>query len=98
MRVRKGALKSNIRYKYFENLSLLFKKSNYWHYHAFAFYNKYLAAQKNPKLTAKDRKELSDELLLSVLILDLCNGSWILLIITVKEYIFSSENESERET
>lgn len=27
MRVRKGALKSNIRYKYFENLALLFKKS-----------------------------------------------------------------------
>lgn len=67
MRVRKGALKSNIRYKYFENLALLFKKSNYWHYHAFAFYNKFQAAQKNPKLTAKERKELSDELLLSVL-------------------------------
>lgn len=67
MRVRKGALKSNIRYKYFENLALLFKKSSYWHYHAFAFYNKFLAAQKNPKLTFKEKKDLSDELLLSVL-------------------------------
>jgi len=67
MKVRKASLKSKIRYEYYENLALLFKKSNYWHYHAFAFYNKFLAAQKNPRLTLKEKGELSDKLLLSVL-------------------------------
>ena len=67
MKVRKGAVKGNIMHKYFDNLSLLFRTSNYWHYHAFAFYNYFLYAQKNPKLSNAERVELSDKLLLSVL-------------------------------
>lgn len=41
MRVRKGPVKNSLKYVYFEKLALIFKKSNYWHYHAFAFYNYY---------------------------------------------------------
>lgn len=53
MKVRKGIVMGKIMYKYYDNLALLFKKSNYWHYHAFAYYNFYLVALKNPKLSPK---------------------------------------------
>lgn len=39
MKVRKGPVKNALKCAYFEKLALIFKKSNYWHYHAFAFYN-----------------------------------------------------------
>lgn len=52
MKVRKGPLKNSIKCAYFENLATIFKKSNYWHYHAYAFYNYYSIYITKSKLTA----------------------------------------------
>lgn len=52
---------------YYLNLALLFKKSNYWHYHAFAYYNYYTAFLTNPKITVEEKRSISDKLLLAVL-------------------------------
>lgn len=49
MKIRKGVVKNNTRCQYYENLAFLFKKSNYWHYHAFAylcFYQIYITKSK----------------------------------------------------
>ena len=67
MRVRKGPLKSQIKSVYFYNLALLFKKSNYWHYHAYAFFNYYIYYLNKPKITSEEKRKISDKLLLSVL-------------------------------
>lgn len=56
MKVRRAPLKNSLRCQYFENLAILFKKSNYWHYHAFAYYNYYLAYLTKPKITAEEKR------------------------------------------
>ena len=54
MRVRKGTVRNSIKSVYFENLALLFMKSNYWHYHAYAFLNYYMLNMNKPKITKED--------------------------------------------
>ena len=67
MKVRKGTVKNNVKSLYFENLSLLFKKSNYWHYHAYAYFNYYITYLNKPRITAEEKTKIADKLLLSVL-------------------------------
>lgn len=67
MKVRKGSVKNSIKCSYFDKLALLFKKSSYWHYHAYAFYNYYSIYITKSKLTAEEKRKLSDKLILSVL-------------------------------
>jgi translation initiation factor 3 subunit A len=45
----------------------LFSKNNFWHYHAFAYYNYYVAYLTKPKITQEEKQRLSDKLLLSIL-------------------------------
>lgn len=52
---------------YFEKLALLFKKSNYWHYHAYALYNYYCIYITKSSLSAAEKRKLSDKLILSIL-------------------------------
>lgn len=51
MKVRKAPLKNSLKCQFFENLALLFSKNRFWHYHAFAFYNYYIAYLTKPKIT-----------------------------------------------
>lgn len=67
MRVRKGPVKNSLKYVYFEKLALIFKKSNYWHYHAFAFYNYYSILLTKTKLPVGQKTKAADKLILSVL-------------------------------
>lgn len=67
MKVRRGSVKNSIKCSYFLKLALLFQKSCYWHYHAYAFYNYYLIYMTKSKLSADEKKKLSDKLILSVL-------------------------------
>lgn len=67
MKVRKGPLKNSLKCAYFEKLALIFKKSNYWHYHAYAFYNYYTIFITKSKLNAADRTKVADKLILSIL-------------------------------
>ena len=67
IRVRRGPLKSSIKTIYFENLSKVFRKSNYWHYHAYAYFNYYNIYLRKPKLTPDEKRQMADKLLLSVL-------------------------------
>jgi translation initiation factor 3 subunit A len=67
MRVRKAPLKNSLRCQYYESLALMFYKNNFWHYHAFAYYNYYLAYLTKPKLSVDDKQNQADKLLLSIL-------------------------------
>ena len=67
MRVRKAPLKNSLKCQYYESLALLFSKNNFWHYHAFAYYNYYVAYLTKPKITQEEKQKLSDKLLLSIL-------------------------------
>lgn len=67
MKVRKGPVRNLIKCEYFEKLTLIFKKSNYWHYHATALYNYYSIYMTKSKLSAAEKTKLSDKLILSVL-------------------------------
>lgn len=67
MRVRRAPLKNSLKCQYFESLALLFSKNNFWHYHAFAYYNYYVAYLTKPKITQEEKQRLSDKLLLSIL-------------------------------
>lgn len=67
IKVRKTALKNSLRCQYFESLTLIFKKNCFWHYHAFALYNYYNAYITKPKITANEKKDLADALLLAIL-------------------------------
>lgn len=67
MRVRRAPIKNIVKCEYFENLGLLFRKSNYWHYHAYAAYNHYQASISNPNLSQEEKRVLADKLLLSAL-------------------------------
>lgn len=69
MKVRRAPLKNSLRCQYFENLALLFGKNQFWHYHAFAFFNFYLAYLTKPKITPEEKLSLSDRLLLSILVI-----------------------------
>ena len=69
MRVRRAPLKNSLRCQYYENLALLLSKNSFWHYHAFAFYNYYLAYLTKPKITPEEKMHLSDRLLLSILVI-----------------------------
>ena len=51
MRIRKAPVKNSLKCLYFENLAHLFSKNNFWHYHAYAYYNYYLAYLTKPRLT-----------------------------------------------
>lgn len=53
--------------KYYNNLARLFRKSNYWNYHAFAYFNYYNTYRKNPKITDQQIQSSTDYLLLSVM-------------------------------
>jgi hypothetical protein len=48
---------------------LLFEKNNFWHYHAYAFYNYYLAFLTKPKTKVEERQLEADKLLLSILVI-----------------------------
>jgi hypothetical protein len=48
-------------------LTIIFKKSNYWYYHAYAFFNYYFIYITKSKLSAADRVRMADRLILSVL-------------------------------
>lgn len=67
MKVRKGPVKNQMRCAYFERLALIFKKSNYWHYHSYAFYNYYSVYITKSKLGAAEKMRMADKLILSVL-------------------------------
>jgi translation initiation factor 3 subunit A len=67
MKTRKGTVKKRTRARYYLNLSKLFKKSNYWNYHAFTYFNYYNTNRSNPELKAEDVNRMTDELLLSVM-------------------------------
>ena len=67
MKVRKGPVKNALKCAYFEKLALIFKKSSYWHYHAFAFYNYYTIFITKSKLAPEERMKVADKLILSVL-------------------------------
>lgn len=67
IKVRKASLKTHIKSIYFENLAILFKKSNYWHYHAYAYFNYYITHLNKPKITIEEKQSIADKLILSVL-------------------------------
>ena len=67
MNIRKGVVKNSVKCTYYENLALVFKKSRYWHYHAFAFYCYYERYMTNPKITAEQKQSSADKLLLSIM-------------------------------
>lgn len=67
MRARKGTIKKLSLARYYLNLSKLFKKSNYWNYHAFTYFNYYNIYTKKPDLTAEQHTNMTNELLLSVM-------------------------------
>lgn len=69
MRVRRAPLKNSLRCQYYENLSQLFSRNKFWHYQAFAFFNYYLAYLTKPKITQEEKLNLSDRLLLSILVI-----------------------------
>jgi len=69
MKIRKAPLKNSLRCQYFENLALLFSKNNFWHYHAYAFYNFYLSYLTKPRLSQEEKQNQADKLLLSILII-----------------------------
>jgi hypothetical protein len=48
-------------------LALLFSKNNFWHYHAFAYYNYYTSYLTKPKITLEEKQGLADRLLLAIL-------------------------------
>lgn len=67
MKVRKGTVKKRTRARYYHNLSKLFKKSNYWNYHAFTYFTYYNTNRFNPDLKEQDINHMTDELLLAVM-------------------------------
>lgn len=67
MKVRKGPVKNLLKCAYFEKLALIFKKSNYWHYHSYAFYNYYSIYITKSKLPTAEKVKIADKLILSVL-------------------------------
>jgi translation initiation factor 3 subunit A len=67
MKARKGTVKKSTIARYYFNLSKLFKKSNYWNYHAFTYFNYYETYRRNPNLKHEDINNMTDELLLSVM-------------------------------
>lgn len=50
-------------------MALLFSRNSFWHYHAFAYYNYYLSYLTKPKITAEEKLNLSNRLLLSILVI-----------------------------
>lgn len=66
IKVRKVPVKNSVKCAYFEKLAVIFKKSNYWHYHANAFFNYYSVYMTKSKLSATEKLKLADKLILSV--------------------------------
>jgi translation initiation factor 3 subunit A len=60
MRARKGVVKKPTLSRYYYNLARLFRKSSYWNYHAFTYFNYYNLYRRNPSLTAKDINLMTD--------------------------------------
>lgn len=67
MNIRKGVIKKQTYYKYYLNLSKLFKRSGYWNYYAFTYFSYYNIYSRNPKIDIKELQEITDHLLLSIL-------------------------------
>jgi hypothetical protein len=67
LNIRKGVIKRSTQSKYYLYLSKLFKKSGYWNYYAFAYFNYYNIYSRNPKIDPQELQSITDDLLLSVL-------------------------------
>lgn len=60
-------LKSRFQSHYFEKLSEVYWKAEYYNYHALVFYNHYLVFKRKPNLEKKDITEKIDTVILSIL-------------------------------
>lgn len=65
--MRKGYLQSRLLAEYFEKLSTIFWKSQYYLYHGFSFHSHYTLFKKYSKATDQAMQNITDKLVLSML-------------------------------